>query len=137
MASCMQIYKKPTPHCPIPRCIPSYFTANTLSHGSSFVPSTSIWYTRVLYYSFSSIQCCWVKEDCKSLNHWCITCCHQTIWPQLQMLGQLPTECVTPGSVFEEVGVDYAGPLYVKHGKNMQNLCQKSICLYVHLTGHQ
>ena len=31
-------------------------------------------------------------------------------------LGRLPMECDTPDSVFENVGVDYAGPLFVKYG---------------------
>ena len=30
------------------------------------------------------------------------------------MLGQLPLERITPGLIFKKVGVDYAGPLYVK-----------------------
>ena len=32
------------------------------------------------------------------------------------MLGQLPIERITPGSVFEKVGVDYAGPFQIKYG---------------------
>ena len=32
------------------------------------------------------------------------------------MLGQLPVERTTPGSVFEQVGVNYAGPVYFKYG---------------------
>ena len=31
-------------------------------------------------------------------------------------MGQLPVERVTPGSVFDKVGVDYAGPVYTKIG---------------------
>ena len=31
-------------------------------------------------------------------------------------MGQLPKERVTPDSVFDRVGLDYAGPIYVKHG---------------------
>ena len=31
-------------------------------------------------------------------------------------MGQLPMERVTPDAVFENVGVDYAGPLYIKYG---------------------
>ena len=31
-------------------------------------------------------------------------------------MGQLPAERVTPGSVFDKVGVDYAGPVYTKIG---------------------
>ena len=32
------------------------------------------------------------------------------------MLGQLPPEWITPDSVLERVGIDYAGPFLVKHG---------------------
>ncbi len=31
-------------------------------------------------------------------------------------MGQLPVERVTPDLVFNRVGVDYAGPIYVKYG---------------------
>ena len=31
-------------------------------------------------------------------------------------MGQLPAERVTPDSVFSKVGVDYAGPVYIKLG---------------------
>ena len=36
--------------------------------------------------------------------------------PQPPLMGQLPMERITPDIVFERVGVDYAGPIYVKHG---------------------
>ena len=36
--------------------------------------------------------------------------------PQSHLIGQLPIERVTPGSVFEHTGNDYAGPVYVKLG---------------------
>ena len=36
--------------------------------------------------------------------------------PQPQLLGQLPIERVTPGPVFDKVGVDYAGPVLIKYG---------------------
>lgn len=32
-------------------------------------------------------------------------------------MGQLPSERVNPGAIFEQVGVDYAGPLYLKLGR--------------------
>lgn len=35
---------------------------------------------------------------------------------QPQMLGQLPIEKVTPGSMFNKVGVDNAGPILIKYG---------------------
>ena len=51
------------------------------------------------------------------------------------MLGQLPLERITPGLVFEKVGVDYAGPLYVKSGMVRRTTTVKAyICLFVSLS---
>ena len=33
-----------------------------------------------------------------------------------KVFGQLPIERITPDSVFSKVDVDYAGPVYIKHG---------------------
>ena len=50
------------------------------------------------------------------------------------MQGQLPLERITPGSVFDKVGVDYAGPLYVKYGMVRRTFTRKAyICLFVSL----
>ena len=52
------------------------------------------------------------------------------------MMGQLPKERVTPDLVFENVGVDYAGPVYVKYG----HICKPTIvkayilCIFVSLS---
>ena len=35
--------------------------------------------------------------------------------PCPQMLRQVPTERLTPDPVFDKVGIDFAGPLYVKY----------------------
>ena len=44
------------------------------------------------------------------------TLCHQmSARPNPQMMEQIPSERLTPGSVFNEVGVDYAGPVDVKY----------------------
>lgn len=31
-------------------------------------------------------------------------------------MGQRPIERVTPGMIFEKVGIDYAGPIHVMYG---------------------
>ena len=50
-------------------------------------------------------------------------------------MGQLPMERVTPDLVFERVGVDYAGPVYVKHGHVRKPTVVKSyICVFVSLS---
>ena len=50
-------------------------------------------------------------------------------------MGQLPIERVTPDLVFERVGVDYAGPVYVKHGHvRKPTLVKAYICVFVSLS---
>jgi len=41
----------------------------------------------------------------------CVVCRRDSARPKPQLLGQLPVERITPGPVFEKVGVDYAGPV--------------------------
>ena len=51
------------------------------------------------------------------------------------MLGQLPIERVTPGPVFDKVGVDYAGPVLIKYGYVRKPTIVKAyICVFVSLT---
>ena len=45
-----------------------------------------------------------------------VICIRQSDKPKPQQMGQLPIERVTPDIVFENVGVDYAGPVYTKYG---------------------
>ncbi|XP_064387758.1 uncharacterized protein LOC135335954 [Halichondria panicea] len=52
----------------------------------------------------------------RSIARKCLTCRRYTARPKPQMLGQLPVERITPGSVFDNVGVDYAGPVLIKYG---------------------
>ena len=52
----------------------------------------------------------------RSITRSCVTCRRYSGRPQSQLLGQLPPERVTPGSVFQCVGVDYAGPVLIKGG---------------------
>ena len=50
-------------------------------------------------------------------------------------MGQLPFERVTPDIVFENVGVDYAGPIYVKYVHVRKPTVVKSyICVFVSLS---
>ena len=51
------------------------------------------------------------------------------------MYGQVPIERVTPGSVFEKVGVDYAGPFQIKYGFVRKPTIEKGyICIFVSLS---
>ena len=47
-------------------------------------------------------------------------------------MGQLPVERVTPGMVFEKVGVDFAGYVYHKLGPVRKPILVKAcICIFV------
>ena len=51
------------------------------------------------------------------------------------MLGQLPIEHVTPDLVFNKVGVDYVGPVYLKYGFVQKTTIIKAyICVLVSLS---
>ena len=51
------------------------------------------------------------------------------------MLGQLPLERVTPGPVFEKVGVDYAGPYYIKYESiRKPTIIKAYVCAFVSLS---
>ena len=52
----------------------------------------------------------------RSITRGCVTCRRQSARPDPQKLGQLPIERITPDSVFDRIGVDYAGPVYLKYG---------------------
>lgn len=65
----------------------------------------------------------------------CIICKRQSIKPQDQLLGQLPTERVSLATPFEKSGVDYAGPFQIKYGHVRKPTVIKTyICLFVCLT---
>ena len=50
------------------------------------------------------------------------------------MLGQLPLQRVSPGAVFERIGVDYVGPFYIKHGVVHKPVIVKAyVCVFVSL----
>ena len=56
------------------------------------------------------------RKTIRSVVRQCVICQRQAVKPQQQLLGQLPSEWITPNSVFERVGMDYAGPFLVKYG---------------------
>lgn len=65
----------------------------------------------------------------------CITCRWQSIKPQDQLLGQLPSERVSPAPPFERTGVDYTGPFLIKYGYVRRlTTVRVYICLFVCLT---
>lgn len=52
----------------------------------------------------------------RSVTRECLICRKYPARPQPQLLGQLPTECITPGPIFDSVGIDYARPILTKYG---------------------
>ena len=65
----------------------------------------------------------------------CVTCRKIGARPNMQLMGQLPKDRVNPGSVFETVGVDYAGPITVKSGAIRKPVIRKAyVALFVSLS---
>lgn len=56
----------------------------------------------------------YMKKSVCAVVRKCITCHRQTAKPQPLLLGQLPIEHVSPGFVFQKVGIDYAGTIKLK-----------------------
>ena len=76
-----------------------------------------------------------MKKTVRTVIRQCIVCRRCSTKPSPQMLGQLPLERVTPGAVFEKVGVDYAGPLLVKYGTVRKPVIMKAyVCVFVSLS---
>ncbi len=75
------------------------------------------------------------RKVIRSVTRECITCRRHSAKPQPQMLGQLPIERITPGPVFNKVGVDYAGPVLIKYGYVRKPTIVKAyVCIFVSLT---
>jgi hypothetical protein len=75
-----------------------------------------------------------LRKTVRSLTQQCIKCRRHAVKPVPQMMGQLPMERITPGCVFQRVGVDYAGPFQIKTGKNRNPTILKSYaCIFVSL----
>lgn len=65
----------------------------------------------------------------------CIVCRRVTARARPQIMGQLPLERVTPDLVFNRVGIDYAGPLYLKLGHVRKPTIVKAyVCVFVSLS---
>ena len=71
----------------------------------------------------------------RSITCSCITCQQVAGKPRPPLLGQLPTDRLDPGHVFDRVGVDYAGPIMVKSGSVRRPTRTKSyVCVFVSFT---
>ena len=71
----------------------------------------------------------------RSITRGCVTCRKLSAKPSSQLMGQLPLERLTPGPVFDTVGIDFAGPVQTKYGHVRKPVIVKSyICLFVSLS---
>ena len=69
----------------------------------------------------------------RSITRACVVC-RRGSRLQPQMMGQLPAERVAIGSVFEKVGIYYAGPVYTKIGSTRKPTIVKSyVAVFVSL----
>ena len=87
----------------------------------------------------ASLSCRYHITSCRkivrSVTHKCVICRRSTIRPTPQLQGQLLVERVTPDTVFERVGLDYAGPFLLKYGSTRKPTVIKAyVCVFVSLT---
>ena len=75
------------------------------------------------------------RKIVRSITRACTVCRRNTAKPKPQMLGLLPIERTIPDSVFERVGVDYAGPFYIKYGfVRKPTIVKAYACIFVSLS---
>ena len=75
------------------------------------------------------------RNAVRFITRGCVTCRRNSAKPTPQRLGQLPIERITPDAVFDKVGVDYAGPMYIKYGHIRKPTVAKAyICVFVSLS---
>ena len=71
----------------------------------------------------------------RSVTRQCVICRRRSAKPSSQLVGQLPKERVTPGHIFDQVGVDYAGPLMLKMGHvRKPTLIKSYVCIFVSMS---
>ena len=71
----------------------------------------------------------------RAITRSCVVCRKRSAKPCSQMMGQLPKERITPDAVFSKVGLDYAGPVYLKRGSPRKPVITKAyICVFVSLS---
>ena len=87
----------------------------------------------------ASLNRCYYITSCRnivrSITCGCVTCRRSSARPKHQILVQIPAECITPDSVFDRVGLDYAGSFILKYGSICKPVFIKAyICLFVSLS---
>ena len=65
----------------------------------------------------------------------CVICHRTAARPQTQWFGHMPMERITPDLVFDKIGLDYAGPLYIKYGFTRRPTIVKAyVCIFIFLS---
>ena len=130
-------------NCHTLHSIPSFFMENTRTHNLS---SHQKEHSRLLHAGPTAVAASLSRRyhivgchrSVRLITRKCITCRRTSAKPRNQMLGQLPIERITPDSVFERVGVDYAGPFYIKYGSIRKPTIVKAyVCVFVSFTVRQ
>ena len=79
-----------------------------------------------------------VNRYVQSITLGCIVCRREAAKPQLQKMGKLPAERITPtypGNVFATVGVDYAGPVKIKCSSvRKPTILKACICVFISMS---
>ena len=77
------------------------------------------------------------RKAIRTVTRRCVVCRRHSKKPEPQQMGQLPIERATPDIVFENVGVDYAGPIYTKYGYiyvRKPTIVKSYVCVFVSLS---
>ena len=75
------------------------------------------------------------RKIVRTVTRGCIVCRRQSARPTPQIMGRLPVERVTPGPIFDKVGVDFPGPLVVKYGHvRRPTLTKTYVCVFISLS---
>jgi len=94
-----------------------------LLHGGALLVSSSL---------FRNYHIVGGQRAIRSVVRSCVTCRRRAPKPRPQLMGQLPLQRITPDVVFENVGIDYAGPLYLKRGSVRKPTILKSyVCVFI------
>lgn len=69
----------------------------------------------------ASLDNCYHILGCRklvwSITRGCVTCRKHVVRPTPPIIGQLPIERLTPGPIFDKVGIDFAGTIQVKYAQ--------------------
>ena len=80
----------------------------------------------------ASLNCHYYVIGCRRIVR--SNCRKTTAKPKAHILGQLPVERITPGHIFDHVGLDYAGSFTVKYGAPRKpTLVKTYVCILVSL----